>query len=267
MQSELTSEGTPNLSVITTTSPSPSPFPQKSQPQSTPSIPPSTTPTPIVIPTPAVVSSLPIVMENIYTTLVFPANPGAMPQDYQIKITPFDGSGTYTAQQHTKKMTDYFEIYEIDADDVRMRIFVQSLIGEVRTWFRALLANNINDLEDLYRAFLNIWEKKKDPLQILLEYENLKRGTQETVQDYCTRFNNVYNPIPQNLRSPPDLALIKFPDGFDSGMAYQLRERAPSTLEDMQSIAISVEANLISKRAKARSERRIPLKEEPLVFE
>jgi len=56
-----------------------------------------------------------------------------MPQDYQSKITYFEGTGTYTAQQHTKKMTDYFVSYEIDADDVRMKIFVQSLTGEVRT--------------------------------------------------------------------------------------------------------------------------------------
>ena len=63
-------------------------------------------------------------MANIYAPLVLPTNPGAMPQDYQSKITPFDGSGTYISQQHTKKMTDYFEIYEIDDDDVRMRIFV-----------------------------------------------------------------------------------------------------------------------------------------------
>jgi len=30
-------------------------------------------------------------------------------------------------------MTDYFENYEIDDDDVRMKIFVQSLTGDVRT--------------------------------------------------------------------------------------------------------------------------------------
>jgi len=96
---------------------------------------------------------------------------------------------------------------------------------------------------------LNIWEKKKDPLHILSEYESLKRGPQETVQDYCARLNNVYNVIPQNLRPPLELASIKFPGGFDSDMEYQLRERAPPSLEDMQSIAISVEANLISKRA------------------
>lgn len=168
-------------------------------------------------------------MENRYAPLQLLANPGAIPQGYQRKITYFDGTDTYTVQQHTKKMTDYFENYEID-DDVRMKVFVQSLTGDVRTLFRALPANTINHPEALYHTFLNRWEKKKDPLHILLEYENLKRGPQETVQDYFTRFNNVYNAIPQNLRPPPDLALIKFPNALDSDMAYQLMERAPKSL-------------------------------------
>jgi len=65
-------------------------------------------------------------MANIYAPLQLPANPGAMPQDYQTKITYFDGTGSYIALQHTKKMQDYFENYEIDDDGVRMKIFVQS---------------------------------------------------------------------------------------------------------------------------------------------
>jgi len=165
-------------------------------------------------------------------------------------------------------MQDYFENYEIDDDDdVRMNIFVQSLTGDVRVWFRVLPANSIVDLEALYQTFLNRWEKKKDPLHILSEYDTIRRGPQETVSDYCARFNNVYNAIPQNLRPPLDLALIKFPDGFDSDMAYQLRERAPPSLADMQNIAISVEANLIAKRNRARTERRATFKEEPSAFE
>ena len=59
------------------------------------------------------------------------------------------------------------------------------------------------------------------------------------------------------------LALIKFPDGFDTDMAYQLRERDPITLEDMQKIAVSVEANLLAKRARARAEKKVTIKEEP----
>ena len=56
-----------------------------------------------------------------------------MPQDYQNKIHSFDGTGTYTTQQHTNKMTNYFESYEIDDDDVRMKVFVQILTKYVRT--------------------------------------------------------------------------------------------------------------------------------------
>jgi len=72
-------------------------------------------------------------MANRYAPLQLPVNAGDLPQDYQSKITYFDSTGPFTAIQHTKKMQDYFENYEIDDDSVRMRIFVQSLTGDVRT--------------------------------------------------------------------------------------------------------------------------------------
>lgn len=58
------------------------------------------------------------------------------------------------------------------------------------------------------------------------------------------------------------LALIKFPDGFDPDMAYQLRERDPATLEDMQKIVVSVEANLLAKKARTKTEKKVTIKEE-----
>jgi hypothetical protein len=111
--------------------------------------------------------------------------------------------------------------------------------------------------------FLNRWEVKKNPLQILSEYESIKRNQGESVQDYCTRFNNIYNAIPTNIKPPQGLALIKFPDGFDADMSYQLRERNPATLEEMQRCVVSVEANLLAKRARQRTKRRVTIKEEP----
>lgn len=72
-------------------------------------------------------------MANRYAPLMLHAAPGAMPQYYQSKITTFDGTGTYTSQQHNRKMTDYFELHEIETTYVQMRIFVQSLAGEVIT--------------------------------------------------------------------------------------------------------------------------------------
>ena len=87
--------------------------------QSTFSTPPSTThiyttvTVVSAIPFLPVVPFVPVNMENRYAPLLLPANPGAMPQDYQSKITYFDGTGTYIAQHHTKKMQDYFETMKL----------------------------------------------------------------------------------------------------------------------------------------------------------
>jgi hypothetical protein len=198
-----------------------------------------------------------------YAPLVLAAPLHAMPQDYQTRLPQFDATGPLNAQQHVDKMNDYLDLQEVDEVDVQMRLFAQSLTGEVKKWFKALPAASIPDLVAFQRSFLDRWGVKKNPLQILSEYENIKRNQGEYVQDYCTRFNNLYNAIPTNIKPPPGLALIKFPDGFDADMYYQLRERDVATLEDMQKCAISVEANLLAKRARQRNERRVTIKEEP----
>ena len=58
------------------------------------------------------------------------------------------------------------------------------------------------------------------------------------------------------------LAMMKFLDGFDADMAYQLREREPTTMEDMQKITVSVEENMLAKRARAIAEKKVTIKEE-----
>ncbi|MCY6525042.1 hypothetical protein, partial [Actinobacillus pleuropneumoniae] len=46
-------------------------------------------------------------------------------------------------------------------------------------------------------------------------------------------------------------------------MEYQLREGDPATLEEMQENSIKVEANILAKKSKLKSERRVTIKEEP----
>lgn len=105
-------------------------------------------------------------------------------------------------------------------------------------------------------------EAKKSSLQILSEYENIRREVGESVQDYCARFNNTYIAIPVNLKPPQDLALRKFPNGFDVDMSCQLRERNSQTLEAMQRDVMSVEASLQAKRGRMKMERRVMIRVE-----
>ena len=101
-----------------------------------------------------------------------------------------------------------------------MRIFAQSLGGEVKKWFKALPPNSINDLPALHQTFINKWEVRSNPLQILAEYKNLKRNPGESVQDYSTRFNSIYNSLPPHMKPPQGMALVKYPKGLDADMAY-----------------------------------------------
>jgi hypothetical protein len=80
-----------------------------------------------------------------------------------------------------------------------MRLFAQSLTGDVKKWFKALPTASIPDLVAFQRSFLDRWEVNKNPLQILSEYETIRRNQGESVQDYCTRFNNLYNAIQLKL--------------------------------------------------------------------
>jgi hypothetical protein len=83
------------------------------------------------------------------------------------------------------------------------------------------------------------------------------------VHDYFICFNNFYNTIIADIKPSQGLDLIKFLDGVDADMSYQLKERNYFTLEDMQKSAVSVEANLLARRARQRTKRRVTIKEEP----
>ena len=90
-------------------------------------------------------------MATWYAPLILPQNLGAMPNDYQTKIPFFDATQTIIAQQHVDKMNDFFDLHEVEIEDVMMRLFVQIFGGEVRKWFRALLAAYITTLPVLQR--------------------------------------------------------------------------------------------------------------------
>lgn len=70
-------------------------------------------------------------MDTQYAPIVLPQNIGAMPIDYQTKIPFFDATQTIISQQHVDKMNDLFDLHEVEIEDVKMRLFVQSFGGEV----------------------------------------------------------------------------------------------------------------------------------------
>lgn len=57
-------------------------------------------------------------MANIYAPLTLPANLNAMPIDYSTKLRQFGGDDDYTARQHIQWFKDFYDLNEVDHEDV-----------------------------------------------------------------------------------------------------------------------------------------------------
>jgi len=55
---------------------------------------------------------------------------------------------------------------------------------KARKWYRGLTTGSISNLQQFHQVFVSHWEIKKNPLQILVEYESLRRYPGDSVQGY-----------------------------------------------------------------------------------
>jgi hypothetical protein len=209
---------------------------------------PTNPPQVVVIPSQTIqpVQIPPRVMAARFTPLALPAQLHDFPQNYNQKIKLYDVEGNASAQKHLDWFNDFVDLEEVDYEDAKMRLFAQSLSGEVRKWFKALLVASIPNFVDFETLFLAKWADKKNHLQLLTQYNNIKRSPNETVQEFSTRFMKFYNSIPTEVKPPPGATQLRYVDSFDSDFALLLRERIYNTLDDMMSNTIEVEVNLMA---------------------
>jgi hypothetical protein len=140
-----------------------------------------------------------------------------------------------------------------------MRVFVQSLDGEVRKWFRGLAPGSIAGIEALDSVFLRQWGDRKDFMYYMTEFGSLKKMEGESVSDFSKRFNKMYNKIPAEIKPSEASAQISYAGAFDPDFCLLLRERRATSLAQMQDAAIEVESNILAAdrlRNKADADRR-----------
>ena len=106
-----------------------------------------------------------------------------------------------------------------------MRLFAQSLSGEAKKWYNDLPARSIATFEAFRTSFLERRDDKKSPLQVLCQYNSLKKGGFESVHDFSSLFVRVCNSIPPDIKPLVGAAKLHYVDAFDGDFALLLRER------------------------------------------
>jgi hypothetical protein len=210
-----------------------------------------------------ILSSSPVLAKvpDRYKPLDFPPILHDLPVNYINNLPRFDGENEkITVEKHIQNLEDFLDLYEVEEDDVSIRMFTLSLGGKVKDWFKNLPAASIKKFHQFMQVFLDRWVIRGNVFLVLEEYEHLKRKPRETVQQFSARFNKVYHAIPTDIRPPPGSTHLHYPDAFDPEMTFQLRERNTTSLEEMQSIAVDVETNLLIKRSQLKDNEREELK-------
>jgi hypothetical protein len=195
-----------------------------------------------------------------YAPLVLPHPMNPLPAGDYLKYMPkFTGEGDITAEEHLAAFYSYADNLNIENEDVWMRVFVQSLDGEVRKWFRGLAPGSIAGIEALDNVFLRQWGDRKDYIYYMTEFGSLKKQEGESVSDFSKRFNKMYNKIPAEVKPSEASAQISYAGAFDPDFCLLLRERRATSLAQMQDAAIEVESNILAAdrlRNKADTDRR-----------
>jgi hypothetical protein len=108
-----------------------------------------------IIPTQTIqpVQNPPRVMATRFTPLSLPSQLHDFPQNYNQRIKLYDAEGNASAQKHLDWFNDFVDLEEVDHEDAKMRLFAQSLSGEVRKWFKALQAASIPDFAAFETSF------------------------------------------------------------------------------------------------------------------
>lgn len=167
----------------------------------------------------------------------------------------FDSECTnVNAEQHVQNVENFVDFFEVDEEDVCIRLFALSLQRKVKSCFKALPDASISDLQLFVKFFLDRWVVGQSLFLIIEEYNQLKRLRGETIQQFSARFNQVYYAMPVDIRPPSRSALLHYLGAFDPEMEFQLRERNVAALEEMQNSAVNVEAHLLIRRARLKDE-------------
>ena len=167
-----------------------------------------------------------------FTALVHTHTPVNIPDRYKPLILPpiihdclfnyykylprFDGEyGNITVEKQIQGFEKFLNLFEVEKDYVYIRLFSLSLQDRAKEWFKILSTASISNFHQFLEVFLGTWEIKRNIFLILEEYDHLKRHLGETVKHFSSRFNQVYNSMPADIKPPPGSTLLHYPDAFE----------------------------------------------------
>ena len=86
----------------------------------------------------------------------------------------FSRNNAVTGEEHLRIFIDMLNDYEVEHEDVVMKLFVHSLTEDVRDWFRRLPDDSITSWSDLEKLFKEQYGDNTNVKFMLNDFNNIK---------------------------------------------------------------------------------------------
>jgi hypothetical protein len=186
------------------------------------------------------------IRDKLFKPLKLPYHLHPYPLDFFKYFPHFSGEDHVTAERHVEAFENFIDQFEIVHEDVTMRLFSKSLLGDVVVWFKGLGADSIGSWVELYNDFLKWWGENKSLDQYWDDFNALRRGEEEALVVFNRRFYSVYHSMPVEIRPTETVAMVYYVMAQHSELVLLLRERKSTSLSQLFMDVEEVEENLSS---------------------
>jgi hypothetical protein len=184
------------------------------------------------------------IRDRLFKPLKLPYHLHPYPPDFFKYLPHFSGEDHVTTERHVEAFENFVGQFEIAHDDVSMRLFSNSLFGDVVVWFKCLGADSIGSWVELCNAFLKWWGENKSLDQYWDDFNALRRGEEEALAVFNRRFYRVYHNMPVEIRPTETAAMVYYVMAQHSELVLHLRERKSTSLSQLFMDVGEVEENL-----------------------
>jgi hypothetical protein len=141
--------------------------------------------------------------------------PNKMPTEVNKWLPKFLGNNVITVEDHIYVMGRDMDNAGIDHEDVAMRLFTSSLTEEALDWFKGLPDNHITTYDAFSTLFKRRWSRKADGGTLGTQFNQIKKKENETVREFISRFDRLYNQIPTDYRPTTSSVRLLYMNAFE----------------------------------------------------
>jgi hypothetical protein len=91
-----------------------------------------------------------------------------------------------------------------------MRMFVQTLKGDARTWYKSLPDAFVDGWDLFQEKFTERCADKQENFSLLNAFDNIQKNENETVIEFNAHFSKTYYRIPTVIRANDALVLMYY---------------------------------------------------------